>query len=71
MELNREIEALQNKLAVEKAATDAEKRKNRAISEQQRNIDCNEQLSSNTAIEEDSVNPTNSVWPVIYYTHDD
>ncbi|XP_076161180.1 TATA element modulatory factor isoform X4 [Ptiloglossa arizonensis] len=64
MELNREIEALQNKLAVEKAATDAEKRKNRAISEQQRNIDCNEQLSSNTAIEEDSVNPTNSVWPL-------
>ncbi|XP_076627885.1 TATA element modulatory factor isoform X2 [Colletes latitarsis] len=68
-ELNKEIVALENKLAVEKAATDAEKKKNHAMSEQRRNIGSNERLSSTTDIEEDSVDAINSIWP-LYHSED-
>lgn len=65
MELKREIVALENKLSIEKAATDAERRKNHAMSEQQQNIEDNERLSPSTSTEEDSVNTIDSIWPVI------
>lgn len=62
MELKREIIALENKLSVEKAATDAERRKNHAMSEQQ-NIDDNERLSPTPSTEQDSVNTEiDSIW---------
>ncbi|XP_078033782.1 TATA element modulatory factor isoform X2 [Augochlora pura] len=76
MELNREIVALENKLTVEKAATDAEKRKNLAISEEKRNIDREEAHSP--------YNPTNEtinlqvspkaidlIWPLCDTSGDD
>lgn len=65
MELKREIVALENKLSIEKAATDAERRKNHAISEQQQNIEDSERLSPSSSTEEDSVNTIDSIWPVI------
>ncbi|XP_043258588.1 TATA element modulatory factor [Colletes gigas] len=68
-ELNKEIVALENKLAVEQAATDAEKKKNHAMSEQRRNVGSNERLSSTTDIEEDSVDAINSIWP-LYHSED-
>ncbi|XP_054009031.1 TATA element modulatory factor isoform X1 [Hylaeus anthracinus] len=71
MELNKEIVALENKLAAEKAATDAEKKKNRAMSEQRRNIDGNERLSSTTVEEEDSINAINSIWPLYHSATED
>ncbi|XP_043785186.1 TATA element modulatory factor-like isoform X3 [Apis laboriosa] len=64
MELKREIVALENKLSIEKAATDAERRKNHAMSEQQQNIEDNERLSPSTSTEEDSVNTIDSIWPL-------
>lgn len=65
MELKREIVALENKLSIEKAATDAERRKNYAMSEQQQNIEDSERLSPSSSTEEDSVNTIDSIWPVI------
>lgn len=65
MELKREIVALENKLSIEKAATDAERRKNHAMSEQQQNIEDSERLSPSSSTEEDSVNTIDSIWPVI------
>lgn len=65
MELKREIIALENKLSVEKAATDAERRKNHAMSEQQ-NIEDNERLSPTPSTEQDSVNTEiDSIWTVM------
>ena len=65
MELKREIIALENKLSVEKAATDAERRKNHAMSEQQ-NIEDNERLSLTPSTEQDSVNTEiDSIWTVM------
>ncbi|XP_076292494.1 TATA element modulatory factor [Lasioglossum baleicum] len=68
MELNREIVALENKLAVEKAATDAEKRKNNAISEQKR-VDRNESQNpqsptTETANLQTSPNAIDLIWPL-------
>ncbi|XP_076757592.1 TATA element modulatory factor isoform X2 [Xylocopa sonorina] len=63
-ELKREIVALENKLAVEKAATDAERRKNSAMSEQQQSIEDNERLSPNTTTEQDPINTIDSIWPL-------
>lgn len=65
MELNREIVALENKLAVEKAATDAEKRKNQAMSQEQQHIEDSGRLTPSTSIEQDSVDIMDSIWPVI------
>ncbi|XP_026671613.1 TATA element modulatory factor isoform X2 [Ceratina calcarata] len=65
MELKREIVALESKLAVEKAATDAERRRNHAMSEQQGNVDDNERLSSSTSVEQDLTNTIDSIWPVM------
>lgn len=64
MELKREIIALENKLSIEKAATDAERRKNHAMSEQQQNIEDNERLSPTPSTEQDSANTIDSIWPV-------
>ncbi|CAL7941476.1 unnamed protein product [Xylocopa violacea] len=64
MELKREIVALENKLAVEKAATDAERRKNNAMSEQQQSIEDNERLSPSTSTEPDPMNTIDSIWPL-------
>lgn len=65
MELKREIIALENKLSVEKAATDAERRKNHAMSEQQ-NIEDNERLSPTPSTEQDSVNTEiDNIWTVM------
>lgn len=70
-ELNREIVALENKLAVEKAATDAERRKNHAMSEQrQQNIDNvddddnNDERLSTATIESNSMSTIHSIWPL-------
>ncbi|XP_012139499.1 TATA element modulatory factor [Megachile rotundata] len=63
-ELKREIVALENKLAIEKAATDAERRKNHAISEQQQSIEDNEPFNPIASTEQDSVNVINSIWPL-------
>lgn len=62
-DLKREINALENKVAIERAATDAEKRKNHAILEQQQNIDDELRLSPTLSIERDSVSSANSIWP--------
>ncbi|XP_035721241.1 TATA element modulatory factor-like isoform X1 [Vespa mandarinia] len=62
-DLKREINALENKVAIERAATDAEKRKNHAILEQQQNIDDELRLSPTLSIERDSVSSASSVWP--------
>ncbi|KAG7209879.1 hypothetical protein KM043_011481 [Ampulex compressa] len=64
-ELKRDINALENKLAVEKAATDAERRKNLAILEQQQqSIDEELRLSPTASIDRESVSSVNSIWPV-------
>ncbi|XP_076242030.1 TATA element modulatory factor isoform X2 [Calliopsis andreniformis] len=71
-ELKREIVALENKLAVEKAATDAERRKNHVMSEQrQQSIDNIEdeddndgRLSPTSTVESNSVNSVHSIWPL-------
>ncbi|XP_020292159.1 TATA element modulatory factor isoform X2 [Pseudomyrmex gracilis] len=62
-ELKREINALENKLAVEKAATDAERRRNNALLEQQQNTDDESRFSPTLSIGQESVSSVNSVWP--------
>lgn len=64
-ELKREINALENKLATEKAATDAERRKNNAILEQQQNTDEELRFSPTLSIGQESVSSVNSVWPAV------
>lgn len=68
MELNREIVALENRLAVEKTATDVEKRKNHTMSEQRRNIDRDEPQNSSIADTTNQVssNAIDIIWPVIH-----
>ncbi|XP_014210575.1 TATA element modulatory factor [Copidosoma floridanum] len=61
--LKREIAALENKLSVEKAAMDAERRKSHAILEHQQSVDEELRLSPTLSIERDSVSSANSVWP--------
>ncbi|OAD60740.1 TATA element modulatory factor [Eufriesea mexicana] len=70
MELKREIIALENKLSVEKAATNAERRKNHAMSEQQQNIEDNKRLSPSISTEQDSVNAVDIIWPLYNSTTD-
>ncbi|XP_014477317.1 PREDICTED: TATA element modulatory factor isoform X2 [Dinoponera quadriceps] len=62
-ELKREINALENKLAVEKAATDAERRKNNAMLEQQQSTEEELRFSPTFSIGQESVGSANSVWP--------
>lgn len=64
-ELKREIQSLTDKLSVERAATDAEKRKNNAILEQQQSIDHESRLSPTLSIGRDSIGSTSSVWPAV------
>ncbi|XP_015439030.1 PREDICTED: TATA element modulatory factor isoform X2 [Dufourea novaeangliae] len=66
MELNREIVALENKLAVEKAATSAEKRKNHETMEQRRSIARNEPLNVPIDTSDDQVtgNVMDTTWPL-------
>jgi len=61
--MKREINALENKLAVEKAATDAERRRNNAILEQQQNTDEESRFSPTLSIGQESVSSANSAWP--------
>ncbi|XP_072760744.1 uncharacterized protein Tmf [Anoplolepis gracilipes] len=62
-ELKREIDALENKLAVEKAATDAERRRNNALLEQQQNTDEESRYSPTLSIGQESISSANSAWP--------
>lgn len=62
-ELKREINALENTLAIEKAATDAERRRNNAILEQQQNTDEESRFSPTLSIGQESVSSANSAWP--------
>lgn len=74
-ELKRTINALENKLAIEKAATDAEKRKNHAIVEsqqqqqmlqQQQSVDDESRLSPFLSVERESVGSSDSIiWPAV------
>lgn len=64
-ELKREIASLENKLSVEKAAIEAEKRKNHTILEQQQSVDEELRFSPTLSIERDSVSSANSIWPVV------
>lgn len=61
-ELKREINALENKLAVEKAATDAERRRNNALLEQQQNTDEESRYSPTLSIGQESISSANSAW---------
>lgn len=62
-ELKQEITSLENKLSMEKAATEAEKRKNATFDH---NISVDElQYSPTLSIERDSVCSTNSIWPPV------
>lgn len=62
-ELKREINALENKLAVEKAATDAERRRNNVLLEQQQSTDEESRYSPTLSIGQESISSANSVWP--------
>ncbi|KAH0947346.1 hypothetical protein HN011_005049 [Eciton burchellii] len=62
-ELKKEINVLENKLMVEKAAIDAERVRNNAIMEQQQNADEELRFSPTLSIEQESVSSVNSVWP--------
>ncbi|XP_015510965.2 TATA element modulatory factor isoform X1 [Neodiprion lecontei] len=64
-ELKREVNSLENKLSMEKAATDAEKRKNHPILEQQQQglPDDEPRLSPTSSIGRDSIGSLSSVWP--------
>ncbi|XP_066595257.1 TATA element modulatory factor-like [Prorops nasuta] len=62
-ELKREINSLENKLAVEKAATDAEKRKNQYMLDQQQSIDEELRLSPTLSIGRESISSASSAWP--------
>ncbi|XP_043280220.1 TATA element modulatory factor [Venturia canescens] len=63
-DLKREIQSLTDKLSMEKAATNAEKRKNNAfVLEQQQSIDQESRLSPTLSIGRDSIGSTSSVWP--------
>lgn len=64
-ELKREINALENKLAVEKAATEAERRRNNALLEQQQNTDEESRYSPTLSIGQESVSSANSAWPAV------
>lgn len=63
--MKREIIALENKLSIEKAAIEAEKRKNHVILEQQQSIDEELRLSPTLSIERESVSSVNSIWPAV------
>lgn len=65
-ELKREITSLENKLSVEKAAIEAEKRKNNALFEQHHNIDDEQRYSpSLDMMERESVDSSNSILPAV------
>lgn len=64
-ELKRQISSLENKLALEKAAIEAEKRKSSAMYEQQHSVDEELRYSPTLSIERDSVSSANSIWPVV------
>lgn len=50
---------------MEKAATDAERRKNNAILEQQQNTDEESRFSPTLSIGQESVSSANSAWPAV------
>lgn len=54
---------MENKLAVEKAATDAERRRNNALLEQQQNTDEESRYSPTLSIGQESISSANSAWP--------
>ncbi|XP_048514067.1 TATA element modulatory factor isoform X2 [Athalia rosae] len=64
-EFQREINSLENKLSMEKAATDAEKRRNHAMTDQHGFAigDDEPRLSPTSSIGRDSIGSLSSVWP--------
>lgn len=65
-ELKRELDLLENKLAEEKAALDAERRRNNALVEQQQAVTDDElRFSPTLSIEQESVSSVTSVWPAV------
>lgn len=64
-ELKREISSIEDKLAIEKAAAEAEKRKNHTMLEQQHSFDEELRYSPTLSVERDSVCSTNSIWPPV------
>lgn len=69
-ELKREINSLENKLSVEKAATDAERRKNSALLEQQQSVEEEMRMSPTLSIGRESIGSTSSGWPAVSFIHD-
>ncbi|XP_057324229.1 TATA element modulatory factor isoform X1 [Microplitis mediator] len=61
-EFKREIESLKDKLSTEKAASDAEKRKNNPALEHQQSTGEESRLSPTSSVRRDSISSTNSVW---------
>ncbi|KAK0168648.1 hypothetical protein PV327_002426 [Microctonus hyperodae] len=61
-ELKRETESLRDKLSIEKAAIDAEKRKNHPTLDQQQSIGDESRVSPTSSVRRDSISSTNSVW---------
>ncbi|XP_034948733.1 TATA element modulatory factor [Chelonus insularis] len=61
-ELKREIESLKDKLSMEKAAADAEKRKNNPVLEHQQSTGEENRMSPTSSVRRDSISSTNSVW---------
>lgn len=67
-ELKREITSLESKLSMEKAATEAEKRKNNTSFEQQPNVEDELRYSPTMSLtERDSVSSANSIWPAVSF----
>lgn len=66
-EFKREISSLESKISMEKAAAEAEKRKNNAALEQQSSIDEELRYSPTLSIERDSVSSANSIWPAVSF----
>lgn len=62
-ELKRDVNSLENKLAVEKAATEAEKRKFHATLEQQQSVEEEFRLSPTLSVGRESISSVNSIWP--------
>ncbi|KAH0540884.1 TATA element modulatory factor-like isoform X2 [Cotesia glomerata] len=61
-EFKREIESLKDKLSMEKAANDAEKRKTSNVLEHQQSMGEESRVSPTSSVRRDSISSTNSVW---------
>ncbi|KAG8042159.1 hypothetical protein G9C98_000150 [Cotesia typhae] len=61
-EFKREIESLKDKLSMEKAVSDAEKRKTSNVLEHQQSTGEESRVSPTSSVRRDSISSTNSVW---------